>query len=59
MTDEGCPIGLRVTLSGAYSPTESQKVHENQSVMDVATMVANHLADRGIGMKNLNDLKKG
>lgn len=60
VTDEGCPIGLRVTLCGAYSPTESQKVYENQSVMDVATMVANHLADRSIGLKTtLDDLKKG
>lgn len=57
VTDNGSPIMLKVTCSGAYSPTECRRVHDNQSVMDVADLVAGYLADRGIGLKDsLDDL---
>lgn len=53
----GSPIMLKVTCFGAYSPTECRRVYENQGVIQVADMVARHLADRSIGLKDtLDDL---
>lgn len=51
------PISLRVTCFGAYSPTESRRVYEDQGVIQVADLVARYLADRSIGLKDtLDDL---
>lgn len=51
------PILLRVTCFGAYSPTECRRVYEDQGVIQVADMVARHLAERSIGLKDtLDDL---
>lgn len=59
VTDTGSPLGLRVTCFGAYSPTECRRVYEDQGVIQVADMVARHLADRSIGLKRtLDELKK-
>ena len=55
----GRPIMLKVTCFGAYSPTESQRVYENLSVMDVGDLVGRYLTDRGFGLKTtLDDLKE-
>jgi hypothetical protein len=59
VTDNGSPIMLKVTCFGAYSPTESQRVYENLSVMDVGDLVGRYLTDRGFGLKTtLDDLKE-
>lgn len=50
------PIMLRVTTFGAYSPTECRRVKENQSVIEVATMVASYLAERSLGISQLKGL---
>lgn len=53
----GSPITLKVTCFGAYSPTECRRVYEDQGVIQVADMVARHLAGRSIGLKDtLDDL---
>lgn len=59
VTDNGSPVMLKVTCFGAYSPTESQRVYENLSVMDVGDLVGRYLTDRGFGLKTtLDDLKE-
>jgi hypothetical protein len=52
------PILLSVTCFGAYSPTEARRVHENQGIIDVMTLVAQYLADRAVGLKeSFDDLR--
>lgn len=54
------PIMLKVTCFGAYSPTECRRVYENQSIIEVASLVARLLADRGLGLKDsFDDLTQG
>lgn len=53
----GSPIQLRVTTFGAYSPTECRRVRENQSVIEVATMVACYLAERSLGSSQLKGFR--
>lgn len=52
----GSFIQLRVTTFGAYSPTNCRRVRENQSVIEVATMVACYLAERSLGVSQLKRL---
>ena len=48
VTGTGAPILLRVTCFGAYSPEESQRVYDDQGIVQVMDMVARFIAGRAV-----------
>ncbi len=55
--DNGCPILMRVTCFGNYSPDESRRVYdEDQGIVQVMDMVARFMAGRAIYDLNFQEL---
>lgn len=59
VTDTGSPILLRVTCFGSYSPTEARRVHADQGVIDVMSMVARFMSGRALYDLDMEKLKGG